>query len=116
MLYVVLIASRKLRQYFQGHKVSVATSHPLRAVLHNPNATGTIAKWVAKLAEFELEFRLRHAIKSQVLADFVAEWTPSPCSPEGPELGEQQNKRQVSSLSPIQLSSLMGPRAGRVPE
>jgi hypothetical protein len=32
---------------------------------------GNIAKWEAKLAEFELDFLLRHAIKSQVLADFI---------------------------------------------
>jgi hypothetical protein len=46
LLYVVLIASRKLRHYFQAHKVSVVTLYPLRVVLHNPNVTGNIAKWV----------------------------------------------------------------------
>jgi hypothetical protein len=45
-------------------------------VLHNPNATGNIAKWAAELAEFELDFILRHAVKSQVLADFIVDWTP----------------------------------------
>jgi hypothetical protein len=44
LLYVVLIASKKLRHHFQAHKISVVTSYPLRAVLHNPNATGNIAK------------------------------------------------------------------------
>jgi hypothetical protein len=64
LLYVVLIASRKLRHYFQAHKISVVTSYPLRAVLHNPNATDNIAKWAAELAEFELDFIAHHAIKS----------------------------------------------------
>jgi hypothetical protein len=64
LLYIVLIASRKLRHYFQAHKMSVVTSYPLKAMLHNPNATGNIAKWVAELAEFELDFLLRHAVKS----------------------------------------------------
>jgi ribonuclease HI len=55
-------------------------------MLHNPNATGKIAKWAAELAEFELDFITRHLIKSQVLADFVVDWTPPPshqlwCSP-----------------------------------
>jgi hypothetical protein len=68
LLYAVLIASRKLRHYYQAHKISVATSDPLRVVLHNPNATGNIAKWVAKLVEFELDYVARHAVKSQVLA------------------------------------------------
>jgi hypothetical protein len=44
LLYTVLIASRKLRYYFQAHKISVVTSNPLKAVLHNPNATRIIAK------------------------------------------------------------------------
>jgi hypothetical protein len=52
LLYVVLVASRKLRHYFQAHRVVVVTSFLLRAILHNSNATGNIAKWVAELAEF----------------------------------------------------------------
>jgi hypothetical protein len=78
LFYVVLIASRKLRHYFQAHRISVVTSYPLKAVLHNPNAIGNIAKWTTELAEFELNFLLHHVVKSQVLADFVAVWTPLP--------------------------------------
>jgi hypothetical protein len=52
LLYVVLVASRKLRHYFQTHRVVVFTSFPLRAILHNSNATGNIAKWATELAEF----------------------------------------------------------------
>jgi hypothetical protein len=56
LLYDVLVASRKLRHYFQAHRVVVVTSFPLRTILHNSNATGNIAKWAAELAEFQLEF------------------------------------------------------------
>jgi hypothetical protein len=56
LLYVVLVASRKLRHYFQAHRVVVVTSFLLRAILHNSNATGNIAKWAAELAEFQLDF------------------------------------------------------------
>jgi ribonuclease HI len=78
LLYAILVASRKLRHYFQAHKIVVVTSYPLRAILHNFNATGNIAKWAAELAGFQLDFQPRHAIKSQILADFVAEWIPAP--------------------------------------
>jgi hypothetical protein len=61
----------------------VVTSFLLRAILHNSNTTGNIAKWAAELAEFQLDFRPRHAIKSQVLADFIVEWTPPPSDPGG---------------------------------
>jgi ribonuclease HI len=56
----------------------VVTSFLLRAILHNSNATGNIVKWAVELAEFQLDFQPRHAIKSHVLADFIMEWTPSP--------------------------------------
>jgi hypothetical protein len=52
LLYVVLVASRKLRHYFQAHSVMVVTSFPLRAILDNSNAKGNIAKWAVELAEF----------------------------------------------------------------
>jgi ribonuclease HI len=78
LLYDVLVASWKLRHYFQAHRVVVVTSFPLRAILHNSNATGNIAKWAAELVEFQLDFQPRHAVKSQALADFIVEWTPPP--------------------------------------
>jgi hypothetical protein len=56
LLYAVLVTSRKLRHYFQAHRVMVVTSFLLRAILHNSNATGNIAKWAAELAEFQLDF------------------------------------------------------------
>jgi hypothetical protein len=83
LLYVVLVASRKLRHYFQAHRIVVVTSFPLRTILHNSNATGNIAKWDVELVEFQLDFRPCHAIKSQVLADFIVEWTPPRKRPQG---------------------------------
>jgi hypothetical protein len=64
LLYAVLVASRKLRHYFQAHRVVVVTSFPLRAILHNSNATSNIAKWAAELAEFQLDFQPRHTVRS----------------------------------------------------
>jgi hypothetical protein len=52
LFYAILVASRKLHHYFQAHKIVVVTSYPLRAILHNSNATGNIAKWAAELARF----------------------------------------------------------------
>src|SRR3954468_11858876 len=36
---------------------------------------GRIAKCAIELPPFDITYKLRRAIKSQVLADFVAEWT-----------------------------------------
>jgi hypothetical protein len=65
------------------------------AILYNSNATGNIAKWAAELAGFQLDFQPRHAIKSQDLADFVTEWTPSPSVPGGPGDGSDPPRLEV---------------------
>lgn len=75
LLYGVLITVRKLSHYFQSHSITVLTSFPLGDILHNREATGRIAKWALELMSLDLSFKLRTSIKSQALADFVAEWT-----------------------------------------
>jgi ribonuclease HI len=95
LLYVVLIASRKLCHYFHAHKISVVTSYPLKVVLHSPNVSGNIAKWMIELAEFELDFIPHHVIKSQVLAHFVADWTLPLCPPGGPDISGLEVKALV---------------------
>ena len=51
------------------------TSYPLRAALHSSDTAGRMMKWAVELGEYGLEYQPRTAIKSQVLADFVAEFT-----------------------------------------
>jgi hypothetical protein len=116
LLYAILIASRKLRHYFPAHKIVVVTSYPLRAILHNSNATGNIAKWAAELAGFQLDFQPRHAIKSQILADFIAEWTPAPSVPGGPDHGSDPHVWKPGlrcSPDPTGRFSSTGPPAAR---
>jgi hypothetical protein len=75
LLYVLLITSRKLRHYFQAHKIMVPSSFPLGEIIRNRDTNGHIVKWSVELGEFEIEFCPRLAIKSQILTDFVSEWT-----------------------------------------
>jgi ribonuclease HI len=89
LLYAVFITSRKLRHYFQAHWMSVVSSYPQSVVLYNPNAIGNIAKWAVELAEFELDFASDHAIKSQVLTDFIVDWTPPANHPGGLDISKQ---------------------------
>ena len=51
------------------------TSFPLGEVMQNQDATGRIVKWALELMGEGISYAPRTAIKSQVLADFVAEWT-----------------------------------------
>ena len=55
--------------------MTVVTSFPLGEVVQNRDATGRIAKWALKLMGQGISYAPRTTIKSQVLADFVAEWT-----------------------------------------
>ena len=73
LIYAVILARRKLRHYFESHQVTVVSSFPLGEIIHNREASGRIAKWAVKLMGEALSFAPRKAIKSQVLADFVAE-------------------------------------------
>jgi hypothetical protein len=75
LLYALLITSRKLRHYFQAHKIVVPSSFPLGEIICDRDANGRIVKWSVELGEFEIEFCPRQTIKSQILVDFVSEWT-----------------------------------------
>ena len=48
---------------------------PLNDIINNRDATGRIANWAIELLPFGIIYKPQRAIKSQVLADFVAEWT-----------------------------------------
>jgi hypothetical protein len=50
------------------------TDFSLGDILHNRDATGHISKWVVELRALNINFAPRKAMKSQALADFVAEW------------------------------------------
>jgi 3'-phosphoadenosine 5'-phosphosulfate sulfotransferase (PAPS reductase)/FAD synthetase len=51
------------------------SKYALREVIQNHEAEGRITKWVLELMGQNITYAPRGAIKSQVLADFVAEWT-----------------------------------------
>ena len=74
MLYAILITSQKLRHYFDAYHIAVVTEYPLDDILCSKEANGRIIKWAIKLGTYTIDFRRRHTIKSQALADFIAEW------------------------------------------
>jgi ribonuclease HI len=73
--YVVVMELRKLRHYFEAFKVQVTSDRGLGKLFRNPEASVHIAKWAAELSEYHITFEPRTAIKSQVLADFIVDWT-----------------------------------------
>ena len=77
------MSARKLRHYFEAHKIIVVTDQPLHDLFNNREASVRIAKWASELSEFYIDFERRTTIKSQVLAEFIADWT-SPIFKEEP--------------------------------
>jgi hypothetical protein len=74
LVYATLMTKRKLRHYFDAHPITMLSKYPLGEVIHNPEGEGRIAKWAPELMA-ERTYAPWSAIKSKLLADFVAEWT-----------------------------------------
>ncbi|XP_031260926.1 uncharacterized protein LOC116119120 [Pistacia vera] len=70
-------ASRKLRPYFQCHSIVVLTSFPLKKILHKPELSSRLTQWTVELSEFDISFQPRTTVKSQALADCIADFTPN---------------------------------------
>jgi ribonuclease HI len=88
LLYAVILMRRKLRHYFESHPVTVVSTFPLGEIIQCREASGRIAKWAVEILGETILFAPRKAIKSQVLADFVAEWVDTQllAAPIQPEL------------------------------
>ncbi|GAU49214.1 hypothetical protein TSUD_369830 [Trifolium subterraneum] len=76
----VIMAARKLRYYFLAHSIIIRTDQPVKQLLARPDMVGRMLKLSLELAEFDISFESRKALKAQVLADFVAEMTTSTTS------------------------------------
>ncbi|XP_017239352.2 uncharacterized protein LOC108212130 [Daucus carota subsp. sativus] len=76
LVLALAMTSTKLRHYFETHRIHVLTNFPLRTVLSKPELTGRMAKWAIQLSTYDIIYEPRTAIKSQALADFVADFSP----------------------------------------
>jgi hypothetical protein len=62
VLYAVLMASIKLRHYFQSHNIIAPSSQPLKDIIRNREATGRTRKWATELNGFVIYFVYRSSI------------------------------------------------------
>jgi hypothetical protein len=86
LLYAVLITKLKLLHYFESHSIRVVTSFELREIAGNRLTMGRISKWALEVMGLDIAYVPQTVIKSQALADFVAEWaeTQQPPFPSPP--------------------------------
>ncbi|XP_023919394.1 uncharacterized protein LOC112030924 [Quercus suber] len=72
---VVIYASQRLKRYFSAHQILLVTkSHPIKALLHQPLLTGRIAQWLVLLSQYDIGLRTPKAVKSQAIADLLAQF------------------------------------------
>jgi hypothetical protein len=67
------MVTRKLKHYFLKHSIQVISDRPLTRVLQSKEAIWRIAQWAVEIGQYDIEFVPQRVIKSQALADFIAE-------------------------------------------
>ena len=77
LILALVTTARRLRPYFQAHTIEILTEHPMKQILHKLETSRRLIKWVIELSEFDIRYKPRTAVKGQVLADFIMEFTPS---------------------------------------
>ncbi|RDX84073.1 Retrovirus-related Pol polyprotein from transposon 17.6, partial [Mucuna pruriens] len=55
----LVIASRRLRPYFQSFSIIVRTDMPIQQVLRKPDLAGRMVAWSVQLSEFDISFEKR---------------------------------------------------------
>ncbi|KAI5336927.1 hypothetical protein L3X38_016196 [Prunus dulcis] len=102
LILALVVSARKLRPYYQAHRVIVMTDFPLRSILHSPDASQRLMKWAIELSQYDLLYRPKTAIKAQALADFVAEFTPSAEKEKLVNQKKESSKADGTSAEPSQ--------------
>ncbi|XP_059627327.1 uncharacterized protein LOC132270140 [Cornus florida] len=73
IILLLVNAKRKLRHYFESHLIVVLTTFPIRMILHKPDLSGRMTKWVIELSSFDITYEPRTTIKGQAVANFLLE-------------------------------------------
>ncbi|XP_073367869.1 uncharacterized protein [Aegilops tauschii subsp. strangulata] len=58
--------------------MTIVTRLPLQRILRNPKANERIVEWALEQSSSVLKFESMTTIQSRTLAEFIAEWTPTP--------------------------------------
>jgi hypothetical protein len=79
------MAARKLKHYFEEHPITVVSTTPLSEIIGCKDASGRVAKWAIELAAHSIQYKPRTTIKSQIIADFFADWGEHQYLPPAPD-------------------------------
>ena len=110
LILALVTKARKLRLYFQGHTIEFPTEYPMKQVLHKPETSRILMKWVIELSEFDIRYKPKTTIKEQILADFVMELT----SAELAEATQKTSDLPIWRLSVDGAANAQGSGAGLI--
>ena len=71
----LITSAQKLRPYFQSHTVVILIDQSLRQILQMHDMSDRLIRWIVELSKFDIQYKPKMMIKSQALADFIAECT-----------------------------------------
>src|SRR5690606_22600314 len=77
-------------------------TYPLKSILHKPEHSARLTKWTVELSEYDITFQRHTALKSQVLADFIADFAPNvtpQADKELPNLTERSNSKWTLTVN-----------------
>ena len=96
----LIYASQRLRHYFLAHKVQLMTrSHPIKSLLQRPILSGRLAQWLLQLSQYEIITKTPTAIKSQAIADLLAQFPGEDNSSISDEVPGEINEVFLASLA-----------------
>ena len=75
LILALVTIAQKLCPYFQAHTIEIPIEYPMKQVLHKSEISGRLMKWAIDLSEFDIRYKSKTALKGQILADFVMEFT-----------------------------------------
>ena len=67
MIFALVLATRKLKPYFQAHPIKVLTSQPIQKVIEGKNQSSRVTDKANQISDFDIEFEPQCAIKAQAL-------------------------------------------------
>ena len=71
----IIYALQRLRHYFLAYEVWLMTkSHAIKALLQQPILSGKISQWLLQLSQYDLRMETPRAVKSQAIADLLAQF------------------------------------------
>jgi len=54
--FALVVASRKLRPYFQANPIVIMMDQPIKKAMNKPEATRRIVQWAIELSQFDIQY------------------------------------------------------------